>query len=61
MWHLLFDFDIAHHAMVDDFVGVFDHRVGYLPDAYPAFASRTQHSRLFFWHDTQTRHCKSGS
>jgi hypothetical protein len=57
MWHLLFDFDIAHRAMVDEFVSVFGHCMGYQPDAHPAFASRTQHSRFFFWHDTQTRQC----
>jgi hypothetical protein len=60
MWTLLFGFDIAHRAMVDEFATVLGRRMGYLPNAHPGFASWTQHSCFLFWHDTQTRQCKSG-
>jgi hypothetical protein len=60
MWPLLFNFGIAHWAMVDEFVSVNGLYIGYLlPNAHPGFASRTQHVCFLFWHDTQTRQCKS--
>ena len=44
MWPPLFDFGIAHWAMVDEFVSVNGLYIGYLlPNAHPGFASRTQH------------------
>jgi hypothetical protein len=61
MWPLLFNFGIAHWAMVDEFVNVLARNIGYLANAHPGFASRTQHGCFLFWHhDTQTRQCKPG-
>jgi len=61
MWPPIFNFGIAHWAMVDEFVNVLGRYIGYLPNAHPGFASRTQHSCFLFWHDTQTRQRKPGS
>jgi hypothetical protein len=56
MENLLFGFDIAHRAVVDEFVNVLSAPVGYPPDAHSGLASRTRHrGPLFFLqHDTQT-------
>jgi hypothetical protein len=60
MWPLLFNFGIAHRAMVDELVNVLGRHIGYLANAHSGFASRAQHSCFLFWHDTQTKLDKPG-
>jgi hypothetical protein len=52
MWPALFNFGIAHRAMVDEFVNVLGRHIGYLANAHSGFASRAKHGCFLFWHDT---------
>jgi len=49
MWPLLFNFGIAHWAMVDEFVSVNGLYIGYLlPNAHPGFGFAAGHNTFVF-------------